>query len=71
MCFFFMFFVKTMYLLETSSGVMKKYLQHYIVILWYYIAIFSVSMFHFVVRIYKRGCMCIGVVFELLFIFRA
>ena len=65
------FFVKTMYLLETSSGVMKKYLQRYIVILWYYIAIFSVSMFHFVVRIYKRGCMCIGVVFELLFIFRA
>ena len=71
MCLFFMCIVKTMYLLETCSGVMKKYLQHYIVILWYYIAIFSVSMFHFVVRIYKRGCMCIGVVFELLFIFRA
>ena len=66
-----MFFVKTMYLLETSSGVMKKYFQHYIVILWYYIVIFSVSMFHSVVRIYKCGCMCIGVVFDLLFIFRA
>ena len=71
MCLFSMFFVKIMYLLETSSGVMKKYLQHYIVILWYYIAIFSVSMLHFVVRIYKHGCMCIGVLFELLFIFRA
>ena len=52
-----------MYLLETSSGIMKKYFQYYIVILWYYIVILSVSMFHFVVRIYKRGCMCIGVVF--------
>ena len=31
MCFFFLFFVKTMYLLSTSGGVMKKYFQHYIV----------------------------------------
>ena len=38
---------------------MKKYFQHYIVIWWYYIVISSVSMFHSVMRIYKRGCMCV------------
>ena len=59
MCFFFLFFVKTMYLLETSIGIMKKYFQYYIIVLWYYIVISSVSMFYSVVRIYKRGCMCV------------